>query len=127
MQQTMPLSMAHQAACKPSASQANTHRFHDVRGRRTAPARPIGLHHSRHNPVNATARTCVVSAAASVPDFASAPTTSLDSATQISAEPGVYAVYDASNTLQYVGISRKVVVSVSTHLESLGPEVVAAV
>jgi len=39
---------------------------------------------------------------------------------------GVYAVYDASNTLQYVGISRKVNISIATHLESL-PELVASV
>lgn len=33
--------------------------------------------------------------------------------------PGVYAVYDAQGTLQYVGISRKVGVSVQTHVEAL--------
>eukprot|EP00890_Picochlorum_soloecismus_P005928 jgi/Picsp_1/6336/NSC_03685-R1_monothiol glutaredoxin-s16 len=33
--------------------------------------------------------------------------------------PGVYAIYDAQGTLQYVGISRKVGVSVQTHVEAL--------
>ena len=61
------------------------------------------------------------------PAFGDAPVTKIDSDAQVTAEPGVYAVYDSSDALQYVGISRKVVVSVNTHLESLGPDVVAAV
>lgn len=43
----------------------------------------------------------------------------------ITLEPGVYAVYDSSNGLQYVGISRKVAVSMATHAESLGPDMVS--
>jgi len=46
---------------------------------------------------------------------------------EVTLEPGVYAVYDESNTLQYVGISRKVAVSIQTHVESLGPEMVTFV
>ena len=50
--------------------------------------------------------------------------------TQISAditlEPGVYAVYDSSNVLQYVGISRKIAVSMATYAESLGPDMVCS-
>lgn len=40
--------------------------------------------------------------------------------------PGVYAVYDASDALQFVGISRRVGISLSSHAESL-PGVVRAV
>ncbi|KAL6772134.1 GRX6 [Auxenochlorella protothecoides x Auxenochlorella symbiontica] len=39
--------------------------------------------------------------------------------------PGVYAVYDGSDTLQFVGISRKVGISLNSHAESL-PDVVRA-
>ena len=39
---------------------------------------------------------------------------------------GVYAVFDAEGTLQFVGVSRKVAVSVATHLEAL-PELTASV
>lgn len=45
---------------------------------------------------------------------------------EITMEPGVYAVYDSSNVLQYIGISRKVAVSMATHAESLGPDVVCS-
>ena len=68
-----------------------------------------------------------VARASASPEFNDAPIIKIDSAAQVTAEPGVYAVYDASDALQYVGISRKVVVSINTHLESLGPEIVAAV
>ena len=76
-----------------------------------------------------TRRNCVrlVAKAVVTPDFGAAPITKIDADAQVTAEPGVYAVYDASDALQYVGISRKVVVSINTHLESLGPEMVAAV
>lgn len=85
---------------------------------------------TRQNTSLAATRKCTVAvvAAAATPDFASSPSLSLASATtQVTAEPGVYAVYDSSNTLQYVGISRKVAVSVSTHLDSLGAEMVSSV
>lgn len=39
---------------------------------------------------------------------------------------GVYAVYDRAGTLQYVGISRKINITVATHLEAL-PELVGSV
>ena len=63
-------------------------------------------------------------------DSASVPVLTTDKqqiSPEITLEPGVYAVYDISNTLQYVGISRKVAVSIQTHVESLGPEMVASV
>lgn len=69
----------------------------------------------------------LVAKAAATPAFGDAPVTKIDSDAQVTAEPGVYAVYDASDALQYVGISRKVIVSINTHLESLGPDMVAAV
>lgn len=40
---------------------------------------------------------------------------------------GVYAVYDASGVLQYIGLSRKINVSVATHLEAFDPGTVAFV
>jgi len=40
--------------------------------------------------------------------------------------PGVYAIYDPQGVLQYVGISRKVAVSVQTHVEAL-PDLTASV
>lgn len=45
---------------------------------------------------------------------------------KIPMSPGVYAVYDEDGTLQYVGISRKVAVSVQTHVEAL-PELTCSV
>ena len=36
---------------------------------------------------------------------------------------GVYAVYDPSGMLQYVGISRKIAVSIATHMEALPDKV----
>ena len=39
---------------------------------------------------------------------------------------GVYAVYDSAGTLQYIGISRKIAISMSTHMEAL-PELVGSV
>lgn len=40
----------------------------------------------------------------------------------LSAAPGVYAVYDKSGKLQYVGLSRKIAASVSAHVSDLGGE-----
>ncbi|PSC76690.1 Monothiol glutaredoxin-chloroplastic [Micractinium conductrix] len=40
--------------------------------------------------------------------------------------PGVYAVYDSTGDLQYVGISRKVAVSMATHAEALPEQLVFA-
>lgn len=40
---------------------------------------------------------------------------------------GVYAVYDSTGNLQYVGISRKIAVSVATHAEALPEEMVHSV
>ncbi|KAL4424520.1 hypothetical protein ABPG77_010100 [Micractinium sp. CCAP 211/92] len=40
---------------------------------------------------------------------------------------GVYAVYDSTGTLQYVGISRKIAISVATHAEALPEEMVHSV
>lgn len=45
----------------------------------------------------------------------------------ITLEPGVYAVYDKDDSLQYIGISRKVAVSIQTHIEALGPDMVSSV
>lgn len=45
----------------------------------------------------------------------------------ITLEPGVYAVYDKDDSLQYIGISRKVAVSIQTHVEALGPDMVSSV
>ncbi|CAN6469905.1 unnamed protein product [Victoria cruziana] len=38
---------------------------------------------------------------------------------QVPSLPGVYAVYDNENTLQFIGISRNIAASVSTHLETV--------
>lgn len=45
---------------------------------------------------------------------------------QFPAAAGVYAVYDSSNTLQYIGLSRKIAVSVANHMQQV-PELVAGV
>lgn len=64
---------------------------------------------------------------------AAAVSVSLEAAPSISATdpgipstPGVYAVFDPQGTLQFVGVSRKVAVSVATHLEAL-PDLVGSV
>lgn len=45
---------------------------------------------------------------------------------QMPGTPGVYAVYDSTGDLQYVGISRKVAVSMATHAEALPEQLVFA-
>lgn len=82
-------------------------------------------------PLPASARPCSAPArrpagvAAAVPvGFEAAP--SLPASGPIPAVAGVYAVYDPQGTLQFVGISRKVAVSVATHAEAI-PELVGSV
>jgi hypothetical protein len=71
---------------------------------------------------------CAVAPASSA--FEAAPTTPITSAEgQPSSFPpvaGVYAIFDPAGTLQYIGISRKISVSVATHIEAL-PELVGSV
>lgn len=75
----------------------------------------------------AGARLAVCAAATALADAPATPVTGADGQlAQLPSTPGVYAVLDAAGTVQYVGVSRRVAVSVTTHAESL-PELVASV
>lgn len=70
---------------------------------------------------------CAAAASTSYADAEAVPVVGADGApARLPATPGVYAVSDAAGALQYVGVSRKVAVSVATHLESM-PELVHSV
>lgn len=85
------------------------------------PARPLI---ASVRPSSAAPRRSAVAAAAVPVTFEDAPT--LPASGPIPGVAGVYAVYDPQGALQYVGISRKVAVSVATHLEAI-PELVGSV
>lgn len=65
----------------------------------------------------------IVSAVKSLTETELLPITGADS---IPSASGVYAVYDKSDELQFVGISRNIAASVSTHLKSV-PELCGSV
>lgn len=93
-------------------------------------SRRVHRHDTNQSIARESARLVVKAASSSeFSDAAIVPILTADG-TQISAditlEPGVYAVYDSSNVLQYVGISRKIAVSMATHAESLGPDMVCS-
>eukprot|EP00887_Chlorella_sp_A99_P001855 scaffold19.g1855.t1 len=64
------------------------------------------------------------SAAAAPPSFAATPL--LPASGELPDAAGVYAVFDESGTLQFVGLSRRINISVATHVEAL-PELVGSV
>jgi glutaredoxin-related protein len=79
-------------------------------------------------PARAAASRRPAAAAAAAPDapsYAAAPALPAASP-EIPASPGVYAVLDAAGTLQYVGLSRKISVSVAAHADAL-PDKVSSV
>jgi hypothetical protein len=108
-------------------------------GTRTAPHSPL----KSHIPLN-FARTglrqatlgnggrgkAVYVGAAAIPSFVESPALPVKqedgTITEFPETSGVYAVYDNAGVLQYVGVSRKVNVSVATHLDAL-PELVGTV
>jgi hypothetical protein len=70
---------------------------------------------------------CMAAAAPSFVEATAQPVVSSDgSRASLPAVAGVYAVYDPAGTLQYIGISRKIAVSMATHMEAL-PELVGSV
>lgn len=73
------------------------------------------------------ARPSIVCTASASTSYADAPATPVAGQPgQFPAVSGVYAVLDAAGTLQYIGLSRKIAVSVATHLDAL-PELVHSV
>lgn len=78
-------------------------------------SRPSPAHAQRHPSVCASAVPVSFEEAAQIPATGSVPGVA-----------GVYAVFDPQGTLQFLGVSRKVAVSVATHLEAL-PELVGSV
>jgi glutaredoxin-related protein len=88
---------------------------------RAAPARAAPP--PRRRPAAAAA--AAAAAAPDTPSYAAAPALPAASP-EIPASPGVYAVLDAAGTLQYVGLSRKICVSVAAHADAL-PDKVSSV
>lgn len=77
-----------------------------------------------------TSRSHIICAATAVAPFTESnpvPVTGNDgSATQFPPTSGLYAVYDKDGILQFVGVSRKINISISTHIEAL-PELVHSI
>jgi Grx4 family monothiol glutaredoxin len=69
-------------------------------------------------------KTSIICSAAASLSFEDTPTIPVTEA--LPGTSGVYAVYDPQGNLQFVGVSRKVAVSVATHLDAL-PELVGSV
>ncbi len=89
--------------------------------RTPALARPLS---ASFRPCSTAPRRPAVVAAAAPVAFEATP--ALPASGPIPTVAGVYAVYDPQGTLQFVGISRKVAISVATHLGAI-PELVGSV
>lgn len=88
---------------------------------------PLAIGSAATRPAHRPSVVCAAAAATSISDAHAVPV--VDANGQSASFPsvaGVYAVYDADGTLQYVGISRRVNISVATHLEAL-PDLVGTV
>lgn len=81
--------------------------------------------HRYHRPTIAPTTVCAASFADTPTIPAAAPNGS--PSPDIPTVSGVYAVYDSSGTLQYIGLSRKVNISVATHLEAFDAKTVASI